>query len=449
MKLLLVEDDRAVRITVRDALQHDGFEVVECADGLQGLRAIEHELFDIVLTDIRLPGLSGLELFARLRQHQTGAAVVLMTAWSSADDAVRAMKEGARDYITKPFELDELVLRLGRVRHDILHRRQLEASGGKAPRSRHRLKGSSDATRQLLSRIDAAAASDVNVLITGETGTGKDLCAHTLHERSARAGKPFVAVNCAAIPETLLESELFGHTRGAFTGATGRREGRFEAADGGTLFLDEIGELPLAQQAKVLRAIDSRTIEPLGANSQVRVDVRLVAATNVDLELAIAEKRFRRDLFYRLNVIDLRLPALRERRDDIPELLADFLAAISVRLQKPAPEVDPAALARLCAHDYPGNVRELVHAVEHAVALARDGVIKLEHLPRAFASEVAVPSDETLASIVGHFERQYILQVLAKVGGHRGQAADLLGISRKALWQKLKDELPEEPPLPR
>jgi DNA-binding NtrC family response regulator len=444
VRLLLVEDDRVVRVTLRDALASAGFEVTEAADGVAARDAIERDLFDLVLTDVRLPGVSGLELFRAVRRRQPSAGVVLMTAWANTDDAVTVMREGARDYITKPFEMDELLLRLSRVRQDLEARRQLEAGqAASAGGLKHRLRGSADVTRQLIARVDAAAASDVNVLLLGETGSGKDLCARTIHERSRRAGRPFVAVNCAAIPEALLEAELFGHEKGAFTGADKRRPGKFEAADGGTLFLDEVGDLPLLQQAKVLRAIDTRTVEPLGSNRSVKADVRVIAATNADLDVAVREKRFRSDLFYRLNVMELRIPPLRERREDIPEMAAEFLANISVRQQRLAPTIDASAMALLTAHDYPGNVRELIHALEHAVALVQEGdVILPEHLPRQFAAAGASTGteDATLASVVGEFERQYIRQVLNKVGGHKTQAAAVLGISRKALWQKLRDK---------
>jgi DNA-binding NtrC family response regulator len=443
MKLLLVEDDRVVRITVRDALAAHGFEVTECGDGLTALKAIERELFDVVLSDVRMPGLNGLELFDRVRQLQPAAAVVLMTAWAVTEDAVTVMRAGARDYITKPFEIDELLLRLGRVRRDVELRRQRETGSTAAPaHAHHEIKGEAEATKSLIARVAAAASSDVNVLIIGETGTGKDLCATTIHERSRRAGKPFVALNCAAIPENLLEAELFGHEKGAFTGADRKRAGKFEAANGGTLFLDEVGDLPAAQQAKVLRAIDTRSVEPLGSNRTIHTDVRIIAATNADLDAAVEAKRFRRDLYYRLNVIEVQTPPLRERRADIPRLAADFLADISVRQQRPAPTIDPDAMARLTTHDYPGNVRELIHALEHAVALVQDGVIRVEQLPRAFASVAAsaAGTGATLDEMVGQFERQYIRQVLLKVDGRRAEAAALLGISRKSLWQKLRDE---------
>jgi len=444
MNLLLAEDDRVVRVTVRDALERAGYHVTECPDGSSALRAAEGALFDLVLSDIRLPGVGGLELFRRLRQIQPGTAVVLMTAYANTDDAVAVMREGASDYVLKPFEIDELLLRLGRVRQELEARRQLEAGGANAA-ALHELKGASTATMRLLERVEAAANTNVNVLVTGETGTGKDLIARTIHGRSQRAGKPFIALNCAAIPENLLESELFGHERGAFTGADRKRVGRFEAADGGTLFLDEVAELPLSQQAKVLRAIDTRSFEPLGSNRNVRADVRIISATNSDLATAIESKHFRKDLFYRLNVIDLVAPALRERRADIPLLVADFLSEISVRQQRPVPALDPCTLAALTTYDYPGNVRELIHALEHAVALARTGLIRPEHLPRAFGAfdcgeKLEGGASESLAANVEQFERQYIRQVLAKVDGHRGRAAALLGISRKGLWQKLRED---------
>ncbi len=294
MKLLLAEDDRIVRITVRDALADDGYAVTECADGGSALRAVESEAFEIVLTDVRLPGLDGIALFRAVRRLNPRAAVVLMTAFADADDAVVVMREGAKDYVQKPFEIDELLLRIRRVRDEIAFRARMEA--GEGPSQPELLRGESPAMVRLRERVDAAAASDVAVLLTGETGTGKDLCARTIHERSRRAGKPFVVVNCAAIPETLFESDLFGHEKGAFTGADRRRTGRFEAANGGTIFLDEVGELATGGQAKLLRVLESSTFEPVGTSRSVKVDVRVLAATNRDLAAEVARGAFRRDL---------------------------------------------------------------------------------------------------------------------------------------------------------
>jgi DNA-binding NtrC family response regulator len=449
MKLLLVEDDRIVRITVRDALEDAGYDVVAHADGAAALRAAEGEAFDLVLTDVRLPGLDGLALLRALRRFAPDVAVLLMTAFADADDAVAALRAGARDYITKPFEMDELLVRIGRVRDEVAFRRRME-SGEPSVEGGTRIRGTSPAIVRLLDRVAAAAESDVNVIVTGETGTGKDLCARVIHERGRRAKRPFVVVNCAAIPEPLFEAELFGHERGAFTGADRKRVGRFEAAAGGTLFLDEVGELSLGNQAKLLRAIETSTFEPLGSNRTVRVDVRLVAATNRDLAAEVDRGAFRRDLYYRLNVIDLEVPPLRERRADVPILVNDFLVEIAARAGRPVPALDPSVVAALAAYDFPGNVRELVHALERAIAMARGDVIRLDHLPPALVASAAPPGATgdgppstrdavlPLSAAVEQFERQYIARVVSSTGGHRGRAAALLGISRKSLWQKLK-----------
>ncbi|MBI2897812.1 MAG: sigma-54-dependent Fis family transcriptional regulator [Deltaproteobacteria bacterium] len=444
IKLLLAEDDRIVRITVRDALEEAGYQVTACTDGTTALRALESEPFDVVVTDVRLPGISGIELFRRLRRRQTHAAVILMTAYADTDDAVAVMREGARDYIAKPFEMDELLMRVDRVGREVAFRKQMEScEPAPAPRT---IRCASPAGRQLLLRIAAAASSNVSVLITGETGTGKDLCARTIHARSSRANKPFVAVSCAAIPDNLLEAELFGHEKGAFTGADRRRVGRFETAAGGTLFLDEIGELTLASQAKLLRAIETSTFEPLGSSRSVSVDVRIISATNRDLQASVEAGSFRKDFFYRLNVIDIPMPPLRERRPNIPLLVSDFLGEIAARQHRPVAALDPAVVAVLASHDYPGNVRELIHALERAVAMAGEQVIRLEHLPPGLAagSEGADPPTssaelEPLSSAVGRFEQQYVRRVLDRVDGHRGRAAAILGISRKSLWQRLRE----------
>jgi DNA-binding NtrC family response regulator len=450
VRLLLAEDDRIVRITVRDALEEAGYAVTECADGAEALAALQREAFDILLTDVRLPGVDGIALFRHARRAQPDTGVVLMTAFSDADDAVAVMREGARDYVQKPFEIEELLIRIARVRDEIAFRRGMHA--GTAPRGADAILGATPLTRQLAERVEAAAASDVAVLITGETGTGKDLCARVIHDRSRRGRRPFVIVNCAAIPEALFESELFGHEKGAFTGADRRRTGRFETADGGTLFLDEVGELAPASQAKLLRAIETSRFEPVGSSRTVQVDVRVLAATNRDLAAEMARGVFRRDLFYRLNVVDIRVPPLRERRADVPVLTAAFLAAIAARQARPVPELDPAAVAALAAHDYPGNVRELQHALERAVALARGGAIRPEHLPpdivgHAGAAGPGAPDAPLLplGEAVERFEQEYIRRALDRAGGHRGRAAAILGISRKSLWERLRDAARGDP----
>ncbi len=448
MRLLLAEDDRIVRITVRDALEEQGYAVTDCADGTAALRSLEAEPFDLVLTDVRLPMVDGITLFRHVRRTQPGAAVVVMTAYADTADAVSVMREGARDYLLKPFEMDELLLRLGRVRDEVEFRRRMErGSAGGGPAG---ILGASPQIRQLAERVESAAESEVAVLIAGETGTGKDLCARTIHERSRRAGKPFVVVNCAAIPDSLLESELFGHEKGAFTGADRRRIGRFETADGGTLFLNEVGELALASQAKLLRAIETSTFEPVGSSRSVRVDVRLIAATNRDLTVEIARASFRKDLYYRLNVIDIHTPPLRARRGDIPLLVSHFLAEIAARQKRPPPVLEAPVVAALASHDFPGNVRELVHALERAVALSRGGAVKLEHLPPDIAAASTPPQQspaalggpedlQPLGKALEQFEREYIQRALERAGGHRTRAAALLGISRKSLWERLRD----------
>jgi DNA-binding NtrC family response regulator len=444
--VLLAEDDRIVRVTVRDALEESGYAVVECEDGSSAASALERQAFDLVVTDVRLPGVDGLTLFRRTRALQPDAAVVVMTAFADAEDAVSVMREGARDYLQKPFEMEELLLRLGRLRDEVAFRRRMQE--GRSSTASDPIRGRSPTIRRLLDRVDAAAASDVPVLVTGETGTGKDLCARTIHERSKRAGKPFVVVNCAAIPDTLFESELFGHEKGAFTGADRRRVGRFEAATGGTLFLDEIGDLASLSQAKLLRALETSAFEPVGSSRTVSVDVRIIAATNRELAGEIARGAFRKDLFYRLNVIDIHTPPLRERRADIPMLVSTFLAEIAARQGQRVPDLEPGAVAALAGHDYPGNVRELLHALERAVALARGGTIRLEHLPPEMGAGLPLTDaarssgDEPfqrLDSAVEQFEQQYIRQALARTHGHRTRAAELLGISRKSLWERLRE----------
>ncbi len=447
MKLLLAEDDRIVRITVRDALQEQGYLVTDCSDGTGALQALERDAYDVILSDVRLPGMDGIALFRRARQVQPGAAVVLMTAYADTADAVAVMREGARDYLLKPFDMQELLLRLARVRDEVLFRRRME-EGGASAEAGEPIRGTSAPVRRLIERVEAAAASDVGVLITGETGTGKDLCARSIHARSRRGARPFVVVNCAAIPENLLESELFGHEKGAFTGADRRRSGRFEAAHGGTLFLDEVGELSVGSQAKLLRAIETATFEPVGSNRSLRVDARIIAATNRDLASSMGRGQFRKDLFYRLNVIDVRLPPLRERRSDIPILAGEFLAQIAAREGRASPALDPRAAAVLATHDFPGNVRELLHALERAVALSRGGTIRPEHLPEEMVADAigrspaacpGTPTIQPLGTATEQFERQYVQRALKKVGGHRGRAAALLGISRKSLWQRLRE----------
>ena len=443
LKILLVEDDPDVRATVADALRSARYTVEEASDGQNAIDRATASAFDVVITDVRLPSAGGLDIFRAVRRASPATEVILMTSYAAVGDAVEALKAGAYDYLTKPFDLDELVLRVGGIAKKRALVRELEEA-------RARLAGSTDADivtdspamLRLLDRIDTIAPSDASVLLSGESGTGKELVARRVHARSPRASAPFVAINCGAFPETLIEAELFGYERGAFTGAVKRRAGRFKAAHGGTLFLDEIGEMPLAAQAKLLRAVQSGIIEPLGTNESERVEVRIVSATNRDLRRAIAEGRFREDLFYRLNVVGVHLPPLRERRGDLPVLLHHFLTRF-IPAGARVPEVSVGAWQALSVYPFPGNVRELEHAIKHAVVLSRGGSIEREHLPDDIVKvgATAVRGSSTigpLAQVLKQAEREHLLKALAISEGKRSRAAELLGISRKNLWEKLR-----------
>jgi DNA-binding NtrC family response regulator len=413
------------------------------ADGAAALERLAAEVFDLVVTDVRMPRVDGLAVFRAARALPTHTDVILMTSFASVADAVSALKEGAHDYLTKPFDVDELVLRVGMIARRRGLERELEAARAQlAEGTDGDIVGASPAMAGLLDRLATVAPSDVPVLVVGETGTGKELVARRLHARSQRASGPFVAVNCAAFPETLLEAELFGYERGAFTGAVKRRDGRFKAADHGTLFLDEVAEMPLPAQAKLLRVVQDGVIEPLGTNTGVRVDVRLVSATNRDLKKAIAEGRFREDLYYRLHGVGLSLPPLRERPGDLPLLVAHFLARSGPAGAR-VPEISLAAWQALSVYPFPGNVRELAHAVRHAAILSRGGPIGLEHLPDDIVKVATATSRgqhlvAPLTTVIKQAEREHLLKALAVAGGKRARAAELLGISRKNLWEKLR-----------
>jgi DNA-binding NtrC family response regulator len=443
LRILFVEDDPDVRAAVVPVLREAGHDVLVVVDGGAALERLTVERFDVVVTDIRLPKADGLTVFRRTREVAPRTDVILMTSFGAVADAVAALKQGAHDYLTKPFDPDELVVRLG----GIAQRRALEHELEDA---RARLAGAGDSAIvgasppmvKLLDRLTMVAESDASVLVTGETGTGKELVVRRIHARSARRAGPFVAVNCAAFPETLLEAELFGHGKGAFTGADRKRDGRFKAADGGTLLLDEIAEMPLSAQAKLLRVLQEGVVEPLGTNEPVRVDVRVVSATHRDLRRRIADGLFREDLYYRLNVVGLHIPPLRERPGDLPLLLNHFLR-VYLPPNAPLPEITVRAWQALAAYPFLGNVRELGHAVQHAVILSRGGAIDLDHLPDDIVHVAATTGRDgepvgPLAIVLKRAEREHILRALAVTGGKRTQAAELLGISRKNLWEKLR-----------
>ncbi len=372
LKVLVVEDEPDLCSLIADALLDEGHQVVCAKDGAEAMTAASAATFDSLLADIRLPKVDGLTLFRWMRSESPDTDAIVMTGNAAVGDAVTVLKEGAFDYLTKPINLDELGIQLQRLaafrslRRDVAAlRTELEG----APVNRDRLVGHSPGMLKLVKRMDAIAPSDAAVVITGESGTGKELVARALHEGGGRRSKPFVAVNCAAFPDTLIEAELFGHERGAFTGATNRREGRFKAADGGTLFLDEVAELSQAAQAKLLRVLQEGTIEPLGSNDTVKVDVRIISATHRDLRARIAEGLFREDLYYRINTLDLEIPPLRSRGDDLALLVQHFIRRFS-NPARPTEGITWRAWNALAAHPFPGNVRELMHTIQHAVLLS-------------------------------------------------------------------------------
>ncbi len=447
MHILLVDDEPAIRLGVGDALTAGGHQCMVAADGVAAVDALAKQSFDLVITDIHMPKMSGMELFRHARQQAPETDVILITAYGAVEDAVSAMKSGAVDYIIKPFNSDEVLIRAGRIAELRALRKELSAFraeqkgrdddfGG--------LIGRSPQMVRLHERVATIAASDAPVLITGESGTGKELVARRLHMMSPRRDKPFIAVNCASFPETLIEAELFGHERGAFTGAVKRREGRFKAADGGTLFLDEVAEIPPLVQGKLLRMLQEGIIEPIGTNASVRVDVRVFSATHRNLKRQIAEGRFREDLYYRLNVLDIPIIPLRERRGDLPLLIRSFLEKLTPS-DRSLQTLTPRAYSALMEYHFPGNVRELKHAIEHAVVLSRGGEIDLEHLPEDIrGSAVIAPNGvgagkvRPLSIVLKECERDHLMRALDVSKGKKTAAAKLLGISRKNLWEKLR-----------
>jgi DNA-binding NtrC family response regulator len=447
LDVLLADDDAQCRARVADVLGRAGHHVTEVFDGAEAMRVLATQVFDLVLIDLRMPRVDGMTLFRHVHRQSPGVSVVLMSGHATLAEAVGAIREGASDFLLKPFAVEALLQAVERVAERRAldkelqqARTQLIAADGLS--GSDTLIGRSPVMVKLRSRIDTIAQSEAPVLITGESGTGKELVARVLHQRSSRRDKPLVVVNCAALPETLIEAELFGHEKGAFTDAIKKRDGRFKHADGGTLLLDEVAELPLPAQAKLLRVLQEGTVEPLGSNTSIRVDVRIISATHRNLKTRIAEGSFREDLFYRLKVLDLHLPPLRQRPGDLSLLLEYFLRRFAPDVRS-RPGITPSAWERLAAYPFPGNLREFAHAIERAVVLARGGTIDLEHLPEEIvgASIDSVPLDadfRTLAEATRAFERDYLLRALALVGGKRTRAAELLGISRKNLWEKLK-----------
>jgi two-component system response regulator AtoC len=448
VRLLVVDDEPGLRQSLHLILSDEGHEVTVAANGAAGLELALAGRFDAILCDVRMPVMDGLEFLHRFHTAGGSALVIVMSAYGSEDAAIEAMKQGAYDYIPKPFRADEVVLVLRkaeereRLRDEVESLRSAVGSGAASPD----IVAESPAMRAALDVIAKVAAHRTTVLLTGPSGTGKEVIARELHRLSPRSAAPFVAVNCAAIPEALLESELFGHMRGAFTGAVGDHAGLFEQSAGGTLFLDEIGDLPTPLQAKLLRALQDGEIRRVGDRAVRRVDTRVVAATARELEGEVREGRFREDLFYRLNVVSVRLPPLSERPEDVPPLIRHLVARHARRLGVPVPRIAPDAMRALLDHPWPGNVRELENALERAMVLARGDEIQLDELPSAILGGKPVPSptavaaggDLSLKQVTESAEEVAIRDALARTGGNRRVAAEALGISVRALFYKLK-----------
>ena len=440
-KILVADDQQIVRTPLVVMLREAGHDVDQAANGEQACALISAHGYDLVLTDLKMGRVDGFEVLRHTRERSPGTDVIVMTAYGTIETAVEAMRRGACDYLPKPFTEQELLRKI----QDAMDRRgpaepEPEVSTTIDLLERDQFKhiiGNSVAIRDVLSRIVRIAPTEATVLITGESGTGKELVARTVHASSRRADRPFVSINCAAITETLLESELFGHTRGAFTGAVQARKGLFEEANGGTFFFDEIAETPPSLQAKLLRAIQDGEIKRLGDNKSIRVNVRIIAATNQDLKALIEQKHFREDLYYRLNVARFKLPPLRERREDIPPLVHHFLRKHTKRLGRYL-ELGEGVMDYLMQYDYPGNVRELENLVEQGVALAVHGYLELEDIVTPEMEDDRSSMTRSLQDVVDRAERDAILRVLEEVDGNKERAAERLGLSATTLWRKMK-----------
>jgi len=435
--VLIVEDEEMMRSILRQLLEADGFKVFTADSAETAIAIFSSNEIVITLTDIKMSGRDGIELLDQIKTIDNEAVVIVMTAYSSVDTAVAALRNGAYDYITKPFVNEDL---LQTVRNAIAHRQLFRENRIlrrelKKQSSFAEIVGKSDALQHVFNLVNKVAGTSANVLIQGESGTGKELIARSIHFNSRRSDKPFLALNCGALPEMLIESELFGHVKGSFTGAVTSKMGLFRSVAGGTLFLDEVSEMTPSLQVKVLRAVQEHQVTPVGASTASAYDARIIAATNKNLETEVAEDRFREDLFYRLNVFEIEMPPLRNRRDDIPLLIAHFVAKSSRGQNSNNKTVSKSALSALVGYGWPGNIRELENVVERAVILS-DGEIELEHLPLKLqpGTQVSLDSTPTLEDV----ERRYVWEILKSVGDDKAEAADVLGIDLSTLYRKLK-----------
>jgi DNA-binding NtrC family response regulator len=441
-RVLIVEDEEIVRQLLTGLLREEGYSVDAVPTGEEALKALDRELYDLVLLDLNLPGIHGMNVLSAAPALQTDAEFIVMTAFGSVDNAVEAMKLGAYDYVNKPFRTEELLLTMERALHQTALRREVaQLRRHAAVGVRTRIVGRSPAMERMFDLVERVAPTRATVLITGETGTGKELVARAIHELSDRARKPFVPINCSALPESLLESELFGHTKGSFTGAIANKRGLFEEASGGTLFLDEISTIPPSIQVKLLRALQERKLHRVGGSQPVAVDFRLLAATNLDLGEEVRAGRFREDLFYRLNVFPVRVPALRERQGDIPLLANYFRLRFAQENGVHAPEIAADTMKRLMEYAWPGNVRELENYIERAVIMYSGARAIPFEAPGAEADRpehALVDAARRESWSMERLEKEYILEVLQQTEGHRGRAAEILGIDRRTLYRKLK-----------
>jgi DNA-binding NtrC family response regulator len=462
-RLLIVDDERGIVIALKGLFTKEGYEVETAESGEEALEKVKAGLFHVIITDLSMKGMSGLDLLRHVREIDPQCSVLMITAYGTQRIAVEAMKAGAEDYLPKPFDNDELRMKvrkvmetqlLRRAHNDLLDRVRLETG------QFENMIGRSRAMIRVFETIEKVAPTDVTVLVRGESGTGKELVARAIHFRSPRARRPFIAVNCAAFSRELVESELFGHEKGSFTGATSRREGKFEAADGGTLFLDEIGDMALETQAKLLRVLQDKSFERIGGNQTLSVDTRIIAATNQDLEAMVAQGRFREDLYYRIKVVEVRIPPIRERRDDIPAMAAQFVADACNRFGKPAKPLAPDAMRACIEHPWKGNARSLKAAIEQAVILSSGDEITTEDLFAGSEPELengaspgnnhraqtpeAVGDDpisfrEAKEKFVGDWEREFFIRALRATGGNISRAAERVGMYRQSFQQKMRE----------
>jgi len=441
--LLVADDDPGLRESLERTLTREGYRVVLASDGRAALERVQAGGVDLIVTDLRMPGLTGLELLRAAKAIMADVDVILLTAFGTVEEAVKAMKDGAYDFLTKPFRREQLIKLVDKAleRRDLIEQNKALKKQLEDIRAKGQMIGSSPAYRRMLSLVEQIADSSATILIQGESGAGKELVARTIHERSGRRAGPFVAVNCAALPETLLESELFGYEKGAFTGAVGRKEGRFELAGGGTLFLDEVADLSLVTQPKILRVLQEGEFERLGGTRTIQVDVRIVAATNQDLAEMVKDKRFREDLYYRLNVITVRVPPLRERHEDIRLLAQHYLRVYAAKNGRKLEGFSNEALERLESYKWPGNIRELENLIERTVLLARKDRIDAEDLPEEIAGVKRPPRDailELVGTPLAEIEQRLLDETLRITGGNKTQAAKLLGIDVRTVARKLE-----------